>query len=201
MPRPPSPCPAPHLTPRLSPVDPTAAARPAEDRPLLPPCVGRPAPAQLLRTHTGCTCPGPPANQHRVPRIPAMPCFPSRSTPGALSSAEASSHPPLLLILCVFLPHLYPSLLWGVPRLLMPPAPALTVPHQYPIALPLQAPICSPACLTLFLEHFLPMGMLCQPPTNPFICARVLSLCCLLFIPSNNIHPQSPFSCERPGHP
>ena len=84
MPRPPGPCPAPHLTPRLSPMDPTAAARPAEDRPLLPPRVGRPAPAQLLSTHTGCTCPGPPANQHRVPRTPVMPCFPSRSTPGRL---------------------------------------------------------------------------------------------------------------------
>lgn len=131
----------------------------------------------------------------------SCPAFLPAAPLGALSSAEASSHPPLLLILCVFLPHLYPSLLWGVPRLLMPPAPALTVPHQYPIALPLQAPICSPACLTLFLEHFLPMGMLCQPPTNPFICAQVLSLCCLLFILSNNIHPQSPFSCERPGHP
>lgn len=62
MPGPPAPCPAPYLTPSLSPVDPTPAARPPEDRPLLPPCVRGSAPAQLLHAHTGRTCCGLPAN-------------------------------------------------------------------------------------------------------------------------------------------
>lgn len=51
-PQPAWPLPGPPLTPSLFLVDPAAAARPPEDRPLLPPRVRGPAPAQLLRAHT-----------------------------------------------------------------------------------------------------------------------------------------------------